>query len=397
MDPAVNSGGFLPGKIAGAMTDNSIENRANGATQSYEFNEVAVIGAGAWGTALAIAAARAGRNVHLWAREPDVVDAIRQNGENTPFLPDRPVPGSVRVSNDMAAAARDADLVLLVVPSQFLRQIAATLQPMLPADVPVVICAKGIERETGKMMSDIIAEEMPSRPMAALSGPTFAEEVAADLPSAVAVASACAGNGDAEGSLAAQVALALGTATFRPYVSDDVPGVEVGGAVKNVLAIACGIAAGLGFRSNTRAALITRGLEEMKSLAEALGGRRETVTGLAGIGDLMLTCSSEQSRNMSFGLALGRGKSRAEILDGKAQVVEGVVNAVAVTDLARRLGVEMPICEAVRAVLEDGADIPEALATLLGRPLRAEPKALDLELPHPAADDIEASIEALTQ
>jgi glycerol-3-phosphate dehydrogenase (NAD(P)+) len=379
------------------MTENRTEKRANGATQSYEFNDIAVIGAGAWGTALAISAARAGRKVHLWAREPEVVEAIRAAGENTPFLPDRPVPETVSVSNDMAASVRDAELVLLVVPSQFLRQIAARLEPMLTPGVPVVICAKGIERDTGKMMSDIVAEEMPDRPLAALSGPTFAEEVAADLPTAVAVASACAGDGDAERSLAARVALALGTATFRPYVSDDVPGVEAGGAVKNVLAIACGIATGLGFRSNTRAALITRGLEEMKSLAEALGGRRETVTGLAGIGDLMLTCSSEQSRNMSFGLALGRGRSRAEILDGKAQVVEGVVNAVAVTDLARRLGVEMPICEAVRAVLEDGADIADALAALLGRPLRAEPKAIDLELPHPASDDIESSIEALTQ
>jgi glycerol-3-phosphate dehydrogenase (NAD(P)+) len=379
------------------MTADRSEKRANGATRRFEFSDVAVIGAGAWGTALAINAARAGRHVRLWAREPEVVEAIRQNGENTPFLPDRPVPAAVVASNDMAAIVRDADLALLVVPSQFIRAIAATLEPLLPPGVPVVICAKGIERGTGRMMSDIIAEEMPGRPLAALSGPTFAEEVAADLPTAVAVASACAGNGDAERSLAARVALALGTATFRPYISDDVPGVEAGGAVKNVLAIACGIAAGMGFRSNTRAALITRGLEEMKCLAEALGGRRETVTGLAGIGDLLLTCSSEQSRNMSFGLALGCGKSRAEILDGKAQVVEGVVNAVAVTDLARRLGIEMPICEAVRAVLEDGVDITEALAALLGRPLRAEPKALDVTLPHPASDDIDARIGALTR
>lgn len=379
------------------MTADRSEKRANGATERFAFSEIAVVGAGAWGTALAINAARAGRAVRLWAREPEVVEAIRQSGENTPFLPDRPVPASVAVSDDMAAVVHDAGIVLLVVPSQFIRGIAAALEPLLPPGVPVVICAKGIERESGKMMSDIIAEEMPGRPLAALSGPTFAEEVAADLPTAVAVASACAGNGDAERSLAARVALALGTATFRPYVSDDVPGVEAGGAVKNVLAIACGIATGMGFRSNTRAALITRGLEEMKCLAEALGGRRETVTGLAGIGDLMLTCSSEQSRNMSFGLALGRGKSCAEILSGKAQVVEGVVNAVAVTDLARRLGIEMPICEAVRAVLEDGVDITDALAALLGRPLRAEPRALDLTLPHPASDDIEARIEALTQ
>jgi glycerol-3-phosphate dehydrogenase (NAD(P)+) len=237
---------------------------------------------------------------------------------------------------------------------------------------------------------------MPGRPLAVLSGPTFAEEVAAGLPTAITVASSDASNGASDSSLAARVALALGTASFRPYVSDDVVGVEVGGAVKNVLAIACGVATGLGFRSNTRAALITRGLEEMKRLAEALGGRRETVTGLAGIGDLMLTCSSEQSRNMSFGLALGRGATPAEILDGKAQVVEGVVNAVAVTDLARAHGVEMPICEAVRAVLDNRLSVADALAALLGRPLRAEPKALDVALPPPASpEEIEAHFEGL--
>jgi len=374
----------------------SIES-ANGATDSNEFSKIAVIGAGAWGTALAITGDVAGRSVSLWAREPEVVSAIENVGENSVFLPDRAVPAGVRATNDMAEALADADLVLLVVPSQFLRRIAAQVETFLPAGTPVVICAKGIERETGKLMSAIVEEEMPDRPFAALSGPTFAEELAAGLPTAVTIASTCAANGNAGRSLAAQAALALGTPTFRPYVSDDVVGVEIGGAVKNVLAIACGIATGLGFRSNTRAALVTRGLEEMKSLAEALGGRRETVTGLSGIGDLMLTCSSEQSRNMSFGLALGRGESREAILDGKAQVVEGVVNAVAVTDLARRLDIEMPICKAVRSVLEDGADIADALAGLLGRPLRAEPKALDIELPHPASDEIDAHIEALTQ
>jgi len=379
------------------MTDSKISNCAKGATARIGLHEIAVIGAGAWGTALAITAASAGRTVCLWAREPDVVETVRRTGENTTFLPERPVPPSVAVTNDMAGAVRGADLALLVVPSQFLRPISTRLQMHLPPGVPVVICAKGIERDTGKMMSTVIEEEMPGRPYAALSGPTFAEELAAGLPTAVTVASPCAAGPDVEASLASRVALALGTPTFRPYVSDDVIGIEIGGAVKNVLAIACGIAAGLGFRSNTRAALITRGLEEMKNLAEALGGCRETVTGLSGIGDLMLTCSSEQSRNMSFGLALGRGESRERILDGRAQVVEGVVNAVAVTDVARRFNVEMPICEAVRSVLEDGIDIAEAVGNLLGRPLRAEPKALDIELPHPGSDDIEAHIEALTQ
>ncbi|MGD1879647.1 MAG: NAD(P)H-dependent glycerol-3-phosphate dehydrogenase [Kiloniellaceae bacterium] len=372
--------------------------------QHNDFTDIAVIGAGAWGTALAITAARAGRTVRLWAREPEVVAAIDRDSENTPFLPGHPIPAAVAATGDLAKAVDGADLVLLVVPSQFLRGTAAAVEAALLAaeaatgatDVPVVICAKGIERDSGKLMSTLIEEEMPGRRLAVLSGPTFAEEVAAGLPSAITVASACAGNGHGDRSLAAQVALALGTPTFRPYISDDVIGVEVGGAVKNVLAIACGIATGLGFRSNTRAALITRGLDEMKSLAETLGGRRETVTGLAGIGDLMLTCSSEQSRNMSFGLALGRGESREAILRGKAQVVEGVVNSASVTALARRVGVEMPICEAVHAVVENGTDINEALSTLLGRPFKAEPKALDIALPHPGAADIDSHVEALT-
>lgn len=372
-------------------------NSATGATETIELPCIAVIGAGAWGTALAISAAQAGRTVRIWAREPEVVDDIQQNRINTKFLPERPIPSSLTATNDMAEAIENADLALLVVPSQFLRSVTAILETHLPSGVPVVICAKGIERGSGKLMSTIVEEEMPGRPFAALSGPTFAEELAAGLPTAVTIASTCASGPNVETSLASRIALALGTPTFRPYVSDDVIGIEIGGAVKNVLAIACGIASGLGFRSNTRAALITRGLEEMKNLAEALGGRRETVTGLSGIGDLMLTCSSEQSRNMSFGLALGRGENRDGILSGRAQVVEGVVNAVAVTDVARSLNVEMPICEAVRAVLEDGVDIADALAGLLGRPLRGEPKALDIELPHPGSDDIDAQVEALTQ
>lgn len=378
------------------MTERNELQCANGATSGHDIADVAVVGAGAWGTALAITAASAGRAVRLWAREPDVVAAIAESGENSVFLPDRPIPVAVRPTNDLAAAVAGAGLVLLVVPSQFLRDIAGRVEAELAPGVPVVVCAKGVERGSGKLMTEVVAEAMPGRPIAVLSGPTFAEEVAAGLPSAVTVASIDAGNGSSETSLAARVALALGTASFRPYVSDDIVGVEVGGAVKNVLAIACGVATGLGFRSNTRAALITRGLEEMKRLAEALGGRRETVTGLAGIGDLLLTCSSEQSRNMSFGLALGRGATAADILAGKAQVVEGVVNAVAVTDLARAHGVEMPICEAVRAVLDGKISVADGLAALLGRPLRAEPKALDIELPPPASTaEIEAHFEGL--
>jgi glycerol-3-phosphate dehydrogenase (NAD(P)+) len=222
-------------------------------------------------------------------------------------------------------------------------------------------------------MTDIVAELLPENPVAALSGPSFASEVARGQPTAVTIASAdAAADGERPDTLAARLAQALGTPAFRPYVSGDVTGVEIGGAAKNVIAIACGIAAGLGFGSNTRALLITRGLEEMKRLAEALGGDRETLSGLSGMGDLTLTCSSEQSRNMSFGLALGRGAAAAEVLARSQAVVEGVENALTVTELARRHGVEMPICEAVRAVVHDRVPLAEAMAALMHRPLRAE-------------------------
>lgn len=338
----------------------------------------AVIGAGAWGTALAITAARAGRAVVLWAREAEAVAAVNDRHENPVFLPGVRLPASIRATGDLAAAVRQADAAILVVPSQFLRAVCRDLSPVLPERLPLVICAKGIERETGKLMAAVVEDELPGHPLAVLSGPTFAAEVAADMPTAVTIASedgATAGLG----SLAGRLSVALATPTFRPYVSDDVTGVEIGGAVKNVLAIASGIATGLGFGANTRAALITRGLEEIKRLSEALGGRRDTVTGLAGIGDLALTCSSEQSRNMSFGKALGQGKAAADLLANRASVVEGVENARSVTDLADRLGVDMPISQAVRAIVHEGKGIQETMTALLSRPLKAEPKGLTLD------------------
>ncbi len=356
---------------------------------------VAVVGAGAWGTALALTAGRAGRDVRLWAREPEVVEAINARHENPVFLPGVALPETLSASNDLAVACAEAEAVLLVVPSQFLRAVAEAVEAVLPEGVPVVVCAKGIERDSGLLMTQAVEQAMPGRPLAVLSGPTFAAEVAAEMPTAVTLASACAAAGE-EASLAARLAVALSTPTFRIYVSHDLVGVEIGGAVKNVIAIACGIAQGVGFGANTRAALITRGLEEMKRLAEALGGARETVTGLSGIGDLTLTCSSAQSRNFSFGLGLGRGKTPAELLAGRQSVVEGAVNAVTVTDLARRYGVEMPICEAVRAVVEEGVPIVDAMAALLRRPLKAEPKALDLELDHPAAGAVAPRLSDLT-
>ena len=338
---------------------------------------IGIIGAGAWGTALAATAAAAGRDVTLWAHEREVAQAICRTHVNEAFLPGVALPDAVAATDDLAAAVGGADAVLLVVPSQFLRHVCAALAAALPAGVPVCVCAKGIERATGLLMSDIVAELLPDTPVAALSGPSFAIEVAQGQPTAVTIASADAAADETEAeavadSLAARLAHALGTPAFRPYVSGDVTGVEVGGAAKNVIAIACGIAAGLGFGSNTRALLITRGLEEMKRLADALGGRRETLSGLSGMGDLTLTCSSEQSRNFSFGLALGRGEQAAAVLARSKAVVEGAENALTVTDLARRHGVEMPICEAVRAVVHDGVPLADAMAALMQRPLRAE-------------------------
>lgn len=357
------------------------------------FARLAIIGAGAWGTALAVTAVRAGRGVTLWAREPDVAAAIARTRVNGTFLPGVRLPDAIRATCVLADAARMADVVLLVVPSQHFRAACRSLADVLPGGVPIVICAKGIERGTGLLLEAVAARELPGSPIAVLSGPTFAHEVAAGHPTAVTVASRDVG-AEGEASLAARVAVTLASQAFRPYVSQDVTGVEVGGAVKNVLALASGMASGLGFGANTRAVVITRGLAEIAALCEALGGQRETVAGLAGVGDLTLTCSSEQSRNMRYGMGLAMGRTPADMFDGRPVVVEGVENAVSVTDLARRLGVDMPICEAVRAVVE-GMPIGAAMAALLDRPLRAESRGIALDLPRPpgAADALPARVQ----
>ncbi len=256
---------------------------------------------------------------------------------------------------------------------------------MLPPDTPVVICSKGIEVGSGLLMSEVVAEEMPRRRHAVLSGPTFAAEVAKALPTAVTVAASSRPSLSFDpGHLAARVAVTFATPTFRPYLSDDIVGVETGGAVKNVLAIACGIASGRALGSNARAGIITRGLAEMTRLTIALGGRADTVSGLAGAGDLMLTCSSEQSRNFSFGKALGEG--RQPIAEENGPVVEGKVNAGAVMTLARRLGVEMPICKAVAGILR-GRSIDETMSALMTSDLHPEPLVAEdhIRIPHPAA------------
>jgi len=351
-------------------------------------HNLAIIGAGAWGTALAITAARAGATVRLWARDPALSEAINRDRTNAQLLAGRDIPDGVSATSDMAAAVDGADAILLVVPSQAIRDIGERVHAVAAEGAPVVLASKGVERDSGKLMTTVVEEAMPGRAIGVLSGPSFASEVADGHPTAVTIASADAAE-DPHGSLALRLSLALATPTFRPYISDDLIGVEVGGAVKNVIAIACGIASGSGFGTNTWAALITRGLDEIKELAEALGGRRETVTGLSGMGDLALTCSSEQSRNMSFGKALGQQQKQEDLLSNRRSVVEGVVNAVAVTDLARQLNVEMPICEAVRAIVADGVEISEAIGRLMERPLKAEPKKMDVVIPHPGEDDVE--------
>ncbi len=341
------------------MTDSSQDK-----TGDLPMTRIGVIGGGAWGTALAAAAARAGRRVTLWAREPEVVADINARHENRSFLPGVPLPSAVMATDD-AARVCDADAVLLVAPAQFLRATAAKLSSHWREGVPAVICAKGIEQGSGALMSEAVGEALPQAPLAVLSGPTFAGEAARGLP--VAVTLACA-----DAVLGAKLVAALGSQRLRPYLSDDLVGAQIGGAVKNVMAIASGIVSGRGLGENARAALITRGLHEIVRLGTALGGRMETLMGLSGAGDLMLTCMSAKSRNYSVGFALGAGEDLASALGGKSSVAEGVFSAPAVVALAKRHGVDMPICFAVDAVLHSGNDIDAAIDGLLARPFTAE-------------------------
>jgi glycerol-3-phosphate dehydrogenase (NAD(P)+) len=328
------------------------------------FKHAGVIGAGAWGTALAQVCARAGLQVTLQARETEVVASIAAHRENTLFLPGVALESEIAAVADMAGLA-DCDLILAVAPAQHLRSALKALGPHLRAGVPVVLCSKGVEQGTLKLMTEVAAETLPGAPLAVLSGPSFAGEVARSLPTAVTLA--CE-----DEALGRAIAGAIATPTFRPYLAADMIGAEAGGAVKNVLAIACGIVEGKGLGRSAHAALITRGFAELTRLAVALGARAETVAGLCGLGDLVLTCSSPQSRNMSVGLALGSGMTLAEALAGKLSVAEGVASAPAVRALADRLGVEMPICQTVAAILAGEVEVDAAILGLLSRPLKSE-------------------------
>jgi glycerol-3-phosphate dehydrogenase (NAD(P)+) len=324
-------------------------------------NRIGIIGAGAWGTALALIAGRAGREVVIWAREPEVVEAINARRENPLFLPGVMLDPKPRATATLAEAA-GCDAVLIAVPAQFFRAVLADAAGAIKRGVPVVSCAKGLSPD-GKLMTEVMAELIPDAVPAVLSGPTFASEAARGLPTAATLASTPAGHAVAE---------ALADGRFRPYVSDDLIGAQIGGAVKNVLAIACGIATGRGLGENARAALITRGLAEMTRLALAKGGRAETLSGLSGLGDLVLTAMSEKSRNYSLGVALGHGRLLEDVLAERRSVAEGVFSAAPVAALARTLHVDMPIAGTVDAILNQGHDIGAAISALLARPLRNE-------------------------
>tara|TARA_A100001391_G_scaffold98204_2_gene65111 strand:+ start:696 stop:1682 length:987 start_codon:yes stop_codon:yes gene_type:complete len=319
-----------------------------------------VIGAGAWGTALAQLLAADGQAVTLWALETEVVDAINGGHENPLYLPGIKLAPSIRATGAMADLG-DCDMVLVVSPAQHLRDVVR----QAPAGVPLVLCSKGIEAGSGLLMGEVARAVQPTSPIAVLSGPTFAHEVAKGLPTAITLA--CD-----DAVLGAQLAARIARPAFRPYLSDDVTGAEIGGAVKNVLAIACGVADGAGLGLNARAALISRGFAEMTRFGLARGARAETLAGLSGLGDLVLTCSSTNSRNFSLGKGLGEGRSAAELLSNRRTVAEGAFTAPVLRDAARAAGVEMPVVEAVCALLADAAPLGTVIDALLARPLRPE-------------------------
>jgi glycerol-3-phosphate dehydrogenase (NAD(P)+) len=325
---------------------------------------VAIIGGGSWGTALAIHAARTGAPVRLWAREPEVVEGINTRHRSPWYLADVDVPAAVRATTDPTEALQGATLMILVVPSEF---VAATLKtlPSLPPDVPVLSATKGLDPERHLRMSEVIVERFPDARVAVLSGPTFAREVALARPTAAVIASR-------DDTLAAALQRRLGTREFRLYSNRDVVGVETGGALKNVMAIATGIADGLELGENARAALITRGLAEMTRLAVALGAVSGTLAGLAGLGDLVLTCTGSLSRNRQLGMALAKGEQMAAVERQTRMIAEGARTVTSALALARRYSVSLPICHEVGAVLFDDKPPADALASLLERPVKRE-------------------------
>ncbi|MBI1734798.1 MAG: NAD(P)-dependent glycerol-3-phosphate dehydrogenase [Candidatus Rokubacteria bacterium] len=325
---------------------------------------IGIVGAGSWGTALGVHLARAGTPVRLWAREREIVDGVRAERRNPWYLSDVPFPTGLEVTGDLRAATHDVDIIVVAIPSEF---VAATLRGLdrIPDGVPIVSATKGFDPERHVRMTEVIVERFPGVPVAALSGPTFAREVATGLPTAAVIASA-------DETLAARLQRRLGTREFRLYTNRDVVGVETGGALKNVIALATGLADGLGLGENARAALITRGLVEMTRLAMALGGTRDTLSGLAGLGDLVLTCTGSLSRNHTLGMELAKGGTLAAFERGTRMIAEGVRTARSADALARRHRVSLPISREVAAVLFEAKPAREALASLLDRPMARE-------------------------
>lgn len=329
-------------------------------------NNISIIGAGAWGTALADVLAKAGRKVTLYARDPRLAETINSTHENAAYLPGEKLSKDIRATADAAGAVAGAELVLLVTPAQYLRETLKRFSSHLPKDVPLLNCAKGIEMTTGYLLSEIANDIVPDHPYATLSGPSFATEAVRGLPTAVTLATEA---GETVGQLWA--ASVRGKA-FRPYLSHDPVGVEIAGALKNVIAIACGIVEGRQLGQNAKAAVMTRGLAEVKRLGVSRGAKPETFLGLAGVGDMTLTCSSMTSRNYSLGFEIGEGKTLEEILKSRRSVAEGVTTAWAIADYADQHGVDMPICMGVQAILRNKADVGEVVQGLLSRGLRQE-------------------------
>jgi glycerol-3-phosphate dehydrogenase (NAD(P)+) len=329
---------------------------------------IAILGAGSWGTALAVHLRRTGHDVRLWARDQTLVDGIRSHGINPRYLSDIPVPEGVLASSDGPAVLDGARTVVVAVPSHVVRSVVASLRDWIPRDAVLVSAAKGLETTSLSRMSQVIADEMPvGMPVVVLSGPSFALEVARGLPTAVLAAST-------DASAAAYIQECFRGPSLRLYGSDDVAGVEIGGALKNVIAIAAGVVEGLGLGHNSMAALITRGLAEISRLASAEGGRRETLSGLSGLGDLVLTCTGDLSRNRHVGIELGKGRKLDDVLAGMHMVAEGVRTTGAAIALGTRHGIELPIASEMSAVLEGRRSAIEAVELLMGRRQRLEPE-----------------------
>ena len=328
------------------------------------FQKFGVIGGGAWGTALATALHRAGRDVTLWAFETECSEAINTAHENTIYLPGVKLDPAIKATSDFSDLAA-CDAVLAVPPAQHMRGTLEAFAPHTKPDLPVILCSKGIEHKSLSFMAGVLEDVLPDARGAVLSGPSFAIDVANGLPAAVTLACADEALGEA-------LVEAVASAGFRPYLTHDIIGSEIGGAVKNVLAIACGLVLGKGLGRSAHAAIIARGFREMTRLGVAMGAQPETITGLSGLGDLVLTCSSETSRNMSCGLALGKGQSLQDIMSSRSAVTEGVATAPALKQLAAQLGVEMPICEAMADILSGEIGVDEAIVRLLSRGRRLE-------------------------